>query len=40
MPEHYTSVEDYLLSSKHRDDLEIESEPEELIDEDWKEGFE
>lgn len=36
MPEKWLCIEDYLLSVAHRADLEIEPEPEELIDEDWR----
>lgn len=34
------SIEEFLLSAKHRNDLEIEDEPKELVDADWREGFE
>lgn len=36
MPEHQTYIEAFLLSAKHRADLQIEPEPEELVDEDWR----
>lgn len=40
MTEHYNSVEEFLLSAKHHDDLVIEVEPQELVDQDWTVGFE
>jgi hypothetical protein len=40
MTEHWLCVEDYLLSAKHRNDQEIEPEPQELVDQDWREAFE
>lgn len=40
MPEKYLCIENYMLSVAHERDESIEVEPEELVDADWKEGFE
>lgn len=40
MPEKYLCIEEYLSSVANRRDETIEVEPQELVDEDWTEGFE